>query len=329
MTKIGIILGSVRSGRRGGQVARWVLERARQRTDAEFELIDLQDFQLPVLAAPVPAMAARGIYDDARTRAFSAAVAACDGFVFVTSEHNLGMPGALKNALDHLFAEWHDKAAGFVSYGVNGGVRAVEQLKLVSAALQMAVVAAPVILPFADEFEDRTVLRPGQAAVRALDLMLDKLLAWTTAMSALRAAPGADAEIRALIAAVIDGIHAKDPDALRRLYAPDVVSFDVEPPLQHVGVDAKLKNWDRVFTVFQDVSYELRDLRIVTGGDIAFAHGFGRLRGKLATGAATGGTWVRATLCFRRVGGTWLIVHDQASVPAEVTTGRAVADLEP
>ena len=329
MTKIAIILGSVRSSRRGGQVAQWVLERAGQRNDAEFELIDLQDYQLPVLAAPIPAMAARGVYDDERTQAFSTAIAACDGFVFVTSEHNLSMPGALKNALDHLYVEWNDKAAGFVSYGVNGGVRAVEQLKLVGAALQLAVVAAPVILPFATEFADQAVFRPGAAAVTSLDLMLDKVLAWTTAMSTLRSGPGAEAEIRARISAIIDGIHAKDLDALRRIYAPDVVSFDVEPPLQHLGVDAKLKNWARVFTVFEDVSYELRDLSITVGVDIAFGHAFGRLSGKLATGATTDGMWVRATFCFRRVGGAWLIVHDQASVPFDVLTGRAVADLEP
>lgn len=329
MTKIGIILGSVRPGRRGDQVAQWVLQHAERRTDAEFQLIDLQDYQLPVLASPIPAMAARGVYDDERTQAFSAAVGGCDGFVFVTSEHNLGMPGALKNALDHLYGEWNDKVVGFVSYGVNGGVRAVEQLKLVSAALQMAVVAAPVVLPFANEFEDRVVFRPGQTAVTSLDLMLDKVLAWTTAMSMLRSGPGVETEIRALITALIDGLHAMDLDALRRIYAPDVVSFDVETPLQHVGVDAKLKNWAKVFTLFEDVCYELRDLDIAVGGEIAFAHALGRLSGKPANGAATEGVWARVTLCFRRIGGVWLIVHDQASMPVDVLTGRVVADLEP
>ncbi len=329
MTKIGIILGSVRSGRRGGQVAQWVKERAAQRTDAEFELIDLQEHQLPILAAQVPAMAARGVYDDERTQAFSAAISACDGFVFVTSEHNLSMSGALKNALDHLYVEWNDRAAGFVSYGVNGGVRAVEQLKLVGTALQLAVVAAPVILPFATEFEDHAVFRPTQAAVRSLDLMLDKVLAWTTALAPLRSDPGAEADIHRRIAALSAGIHAKDLDAVRRIYAPEVISFDVEPPLQHVGVDAKLKNWARVFTLFEDVSYELRDLSISVGGDLAFAHAFGRLSGTLATGAATKGMWVRATLCFRRVDGQWLIVHDQVSVPFDVPNGRGIADLEP
>lgn len=329
MTKIGIVLGSVRTGRRGDQVAKWVLEHAAQRTDAEFELIDLRHFELPVLTAAMPAMAARGVYDDERTQDFSAAVAACDGFVFVTSEHNLGMPGALKNALDHLYVEWNDKAAGFVSYGVNGGVRAVEQLKSVGVALQMAIVAAPVILPFATEFEDGSVFRPGQAAAASLDLMLDKVIAWTVAMSVSRSGPRAESEIRMRIDAVVEGIHAKDLDALRLVYAPDVASFDVEPPLQHVGADAKMKNWAKVFMIFENVSYEVRDLSIAVGGDIAFAHGFGRLSGTLATGAATDGVWVRATFCFRRVSGEWLIVHDQASLPVDMLTGRAVSDLTP
>lgn len=191
MTKIGIVLGSVREGRRGDQVARWVLQRAEQRTDAEFEPLDLRDYRLPILTSPVPAMAAQGRYDDESTRAFSTAVADCDGYVFVTSEHNMGIPGALKNALDHLYVEWNDKAAAFVSYGVDGGVRAGEQLKLVCAALQMAVVAAPVILPIATEFAGRATFQPGQAALASLDRMLDRVVAWTVAMSTLRPRAGA------------------------------------------------------------------------------------------------------------------------------------------
>ncbi|MEY9872032.1 NAD(P)H-dependent FMN reductase/ketosteroid isomerase-like protein [Streptacidiphilus sp. MAP12-33] len=330
MTTIGIVLGSVRSGRRGGQVAQWVLEQAGRRTDADFRLIDLADHRLPLLTSPIPAMASRGAYEDERTAAFGAAVAACDGFVFVTSEHNLGLPGALKNALDHLYVEWNDKAAGFVSYGVNGGVRAVEQLKLAASALGLAAVAAPVILPFAVEFGDGgTVFRPSEAAVASLDRMLDKVLAWTTALSTLRTGADPEAEIRALIAAVVDGIHAKDLDALRRNYTTDVVSFDVQPPLRHVGIDAKLKNWTEVFAFFDEVAYEMRDLSVQVGGDLAFAHGFGRLSGRLANGATTDGMWVRATFCLRRVAGTWLIVHDQVSVPYDVLTGRGCADLEP
>lgn len=128
---------------------------------------------------------------------------------------------------------------------------------------------------------------------------------------------------------IIEGLRAKDLDVLAGIYAADVVSFDIDPPLQHVGLAAKLKNWERVFTVFQDVNYEVRDLKITAGDDVAFAYGFGRLSGTLMNGATTNGMWVRVTFCFQKVEGDWLIAHDQVSVPFDIASGKGVADLEP
>ncbi|MEJ2853416.1 MULTISPECIES: YybH family protein [unclassified Saccharothrix] len=138
-----------------------------------------------------------------------------------------------------------------------------------------------------------------------------------------------EAGIRERIGAIAQGIRDKDLEGLARLYAPDVVSFDIDPPLQHVGVEAKLENWARVFTFFAEPTYEVRDLTVVVGGEVAYAHFFGRLSGTLASGATTTGMWVRGTLCFREVEGTWLIAHDQVSVPLDIATGRGVTDLEP
>lgn len=142
-----------------------------------------------------------------------------------------------------------------------------------------------------------------------------------------------EAQVRQRVDALVERIEAKDLDGLGRLYASDVVSFDVEPPLQHLGRDAKLRNWTSVFTFFRDVRYELRDLAFTVDENLAVAHGFGRLSGTLASGAETGaetsGMWVRVTLCFRRVDGDWLIAHDQVSVPFDLRSGRGVADLEP
>lgn len=138
-----------------------------------------------------------------------------------------------------------------------------------------------------------------------------------------------EAAIRERISKIVEGIGAKDIDALSAVYVNDVVSFDVEPPLQHVGADAKMRNWAKVFTIFDTVEYELRDLRVVVGGDVAFGHGFGRLSGTLRNGQATSGMWVRATFCFQYLEGEWLIVHDQASVPFDVVSGTSVVDLEP
>lgn len=138
-----------------------------------------------------------------------------------------------------------------------------------------------------------------------------------------------EAKIKQQVEKIVEGIRAKDLEGLRQLYATDVVSFDVEPPLQHVGIEAKLKNWTKAFTFFQDVNYELRDLTLTVGDDVAFGHGFGRLSGTLKNGTATSGMWVRATFCFRKADDNWLIAHDQVSVPFDIASGKGVADLEP
>jgi ketosteroid isomerase-like protein len=138
-----------------------------------------------------------------------------------------------------------------------------------------------------------------------------------------------EAKIRQQVDKIVEGIGAKDLQSLKQLYATDVVSFDVEPPLQHVGIEAKLKNWAKAFAFFQDVNYEVRDLTVTVGDDVAFGHGFGRLSGTLKNGTVTGGIWVRGTFCFQKLDGHWLIVHDQASVPFDIASGKGVIDLEP
>ncbi|MFE7741750.1 YybH family protein [Nocardia sp. NPDC057455] len=138
-----------------------------------------------------------------------------------------------------------------------------------------------------------------------------------------------EVEIRRQIDKVVEGLRAKDLEAVRRLYTTDVVSFDVEPPLQHVGIAAKLENWARVFTVFESVTYEIRDLTFAVGDDVAFGHAFARLSGTLKNGAATSGMWVRVTYGMRKIDDTWLIAHDQVSVPLDIASGKGVVDLEP
>ena len=131
MLRIAIILGSTRPGRKGEVVAEWVYGIAQKRSDANFELVDVKDFNLPLLDEPMsPIM---GQYTHQHTKDWSAKIASFDAYVFVTPEYNHGTSGALKNAIDFLFAEWNNKAAGFVSYGGVSGARAVEQLRLVLA----------------------------------------------------------------------------------------------------------------------------------------------------------------------------------------------------
>ncbi|WP_157249439.1 YybH family protein [Nonomuraea typhae] len=138
-----------------------------------------------------------------------------------------------------------------------------------------------------------------------------------------------EAQIRGLVYKIVDGIRAKDLEGLKQAYSTDVVSFDVESPLQDVGIAAKLKNWDKVFTLFQSVNYEISDLTLTVGDEVAFGHAFGRLSGTLASGPATNGMWVRVTYGFRKIDGAWWITHDQVSVPLDVQSGRGMTDLEP
>ncbi|MEU1183613.1 NAD(P)H-dependent oxidoreductase [Streptomyces sp. NPDC005820] len=191
MIRIGIILGSTRPHRNGEQVATWVHDTASRRTDAEFELIDLRDHPLPHLDEPPGAM--HGHHQHAHTRAWAAKIASFDGFVMVTPEYNHSTSGVLKNALDHLYAEWNNKAAGFVSYGVVGGARAAEQLRLICGALQMADVSQQVTLSLMTEFENYTTLKPADHSATALDTLLDQIVTWSTALAPLRAASEAAA----------------------------------------------------------------------------------------------------------------------------------------
>jgi NAD(P)H-dependent FMN reductase len=191
MIRIGIIVGSTRPNRNGEQVARWVYEVASHRPDAEFELIDLRDYPLPLLDEPLPAL--RGKYQHAHTRAWSRTIAAFDGFVIVTPEYNHSTSGVLKNALDFLYAEWNNKAVGFVSYGGVGGARAAEHLRLVCGALQMADVPQQVAVSLLTEFENRTTFKPSDYSVAALDALLNQVVAWSTALAPLRAASPAAA----------------------------------------------------------------------------------------------------------------------------------------
>jgi NAD(P)H-dependent FMN reductase len=184
MTRIGIILGSTRPNRNGEQVAKWVYGIASQRSDAEFELIDLRDYPLPHLDEPLPP--SMGQYQNEHTRQWAEKIASFDGFVFVTPEYNHSTSGVLKNAIDFLYAEWNNKAVGFVSYGAVGGARAAEHLRLVAGELQMADVRQQVALSLLTEFENFSVFKPGDYIRSALDTLLDQVIAWSSALAPLR-----------------------------------------------------------------------------------------------------------------------------------------------
>ena len=184
MIRVAIVVGSTRPGRKAEAVARWVLEQAGARKDAELELVDIESFNLPLLDEPVPP--SMGQYSKPHTKAWAEKIASFDAFVFVTPEYNHGIPGALKNAIDFLYAEWNNKAAGFVSYGSASGTRAVEHLRGVMAELQIADVRAQVALSLFTDFENFSTFKPGPHHAKSVTSMLDQVIAWGGAMKTLR-----------------------------------------------------------------------------------------------------------------------------------------------
>ena len=186
--RIGIILGSTRPGRKGEAPARWLLDIAKERGDAQYDLVDLADFELPLLDEVN--MPSQGNYENAHTKAWAKTIDQYDGFVFVTPEYNHGMPAALKNAIDFLYAEWNNKAAAFVSYGSEGGVRAVEQLRQVMAQVRIADVGSAATLSLAEDFVNYTEFRPRDFQEQSVRTMLDELISWSTALRSLRGRSG-------------------------------------------------------------------------------------------------------------------------------------------
>jgi NAD(P)H-dependent FMN reductase len=188
MLRVGIIAGSTRPGRRAAAVTKWVYDILKSRQDAEFEIVDIEDYKLPLLDEPVPP--SRRQYSKAHTMAWSAKIDSLDAFIFVTPEHNHGTSAALKNAIDFLFHEWGNKSAGFVGYGGSGGIRAVESLRLVMGELKVADVRAQVALSLHTDFENYTTFKPHEKHEKAVHAMADEVIAWGGALRGVRGAGG-------------------------------------------------------------------------------------------------------------------------------------------
>lgn len=182
--RIAVILCSTRPERVGPAVTTWVLDQLADRDDATYELIDLADQGLPLLDEPQPASSQA--YTKDHTKAWSRTISPYDGFVFVFPEYNRGLPSALKNALDFLYVEWNDKAAGLVCYGSSGGLRGAEQLKSVLGELQIATVRAQVSLSIYDDMQDFAVMTPRDFQAANLATMLTQVNRWAGALQTLR-----------------------------------------------------------------------------------------------------------------------------------------------
>ncbi|SFB07354.1 NAD(P)H-dependent FMN reductase [Lentibacillus halodurans] len=185
MLNIGIILGSVREGRNGEAVANWIHDFAVKRNDnVTYEIVDLADYQLPMLGASIPE--AQQKESEAAVRDWSEKMASFDGYVIVAPEYNHAIGGALKNALDHLKPEVANKAAGFVGYGSLGGTRAHENLRLIFSELQVADVQTAVTFSLMTDFENFSEFKPADYHADNANKMLDQVIAWSGALKQVR-----------------------------------------------------------------------------------------------------------------------------------------------
>lgn len=175
---IGIILGSTRQGRLSPQVGAWTKEVGEQRGDANYEIVDITDYELPFF----------GTTDGTEPGiiAWNQKLSSLDGFVFIVQEYNHSITGALKNALDLARDAWHNKAAGIISYGAVGGARAAEHLRGILAELKVADVKTHPALSVFFDFENRSEFKPQPLHLQTVNTMLDEVLAWSGALKTIR-----------------------------------------------------------------------------------------------------------------------------------------------
>ncbi|AZV43349.1 NADPH-dependent FMN reductase [Peribacillus asahii] len=174
--KIGIILGSTWQGRVSPQVGKWVKGIADKRGDADYEIVDIADYNLPFL----------GITDGSEAGPWNEKLASLDGFVFIVQEYNHSITGALKNALDFARENWYNKAAGIVSYGSTGGARAAEHLRGICAELKIADVRTHPTLSLFTDFRKMSEFKPAEHHLNNVNAMLEEVVAWSGALKTLR-----------------------------------------------------------------------------------------------------------------------------------------------
>lgn len=188
MLKLQIILGSTRPGRSGKAIAGWAYETAQKRTDVKIELVDVAHYNLPLLDEELPPLVTglEGLeYSKAHTRKWAKKIAEADGYIFVTAEYNRTIPGALKNAIDFLYREWNEKAAGFIGYGAEGAARAIAHLRNVAGEVRLADVREELLFHMHHDFTDNT-FKPSARHEDQLNKMIDQVAQWAGAMKSIR-----------------------------------------------------------------------------------------------------------------------------------------------
>lgn len=185
MLKIGIITGSTRQNRKSLKIARELKKWADKRGDAEYELVDLADFNLPMYNEPIAALYSQD-YQTPEAIPWAEKINSLDGFIFVVPEYNHGLPSVLKNAIDYLCHEYNNKVAGFVTYGSQGGVRAGEVLRLVLGSLHVAVISTSLSLSILTDFDAEENFIPKEVHEKIFNKLVDRLLAWGEPLKIIR-----------------------------------------------------------------------------------------------------------------------------------------------
>ncbi|MBM7609294.1 NAD(P)H-dependent FMN reductase [Lysinibacillus composti] len=185
MVKIGILTGSTRDSRVNSQVAEWVKSMADKRGDADYELVDIKDYNLPRFNEPIPAIMSKD-YTTPEAHVWSKKINELDGFIFVTPEYNKAITSGLKDAIDYLYVEWNNKAAGIVSYGSTLGVTATNDLRLILSVPKVAVVGPSVAMSLFTDFQDMREFSPASFHEDSLNKVLDDVVAWSTALKTIR-----------------------------------------------------------------------------------------------------------------------------------------------
>lgn len=190
MLKVKIILGSTRQNRFSDKPGAWILKEAKKKEGIDAELLDLRDYPLPFYNEPMsPSMIKDGAYPNEIARRWAAKIREADAFIIVTPEYNHGIPGVLKNALDHIYAEWNNKPVGFVAYGGVGGARSVEHLRGVAVDLQMAPIRSAVHIPqHWNLLDENRNLKEGalNPFEKSADALLTQLMWWASALKTAR-----------------------------------------------------------------------------------------------------------------------------------------------
>lgn len=190
--KIAVIVGSTRQNRFSDKPAKWIFEEAKKLPNVEVELLDLRDYEMPFYEqAATPSTITNGDYGNEVVNKWAKKIAWADAFIIVTPEYNHSTSAVLKNAIDHVYAEWNNKAVGFVAYGSVAGARAVEHLRNIAVELQMASVRNAVHIPGNVLFPIIMGKAEWNAEVEAhykdnADGMLKQLVAWGNALKTMR-----------------------------------------------------------------------------------------------------------------------------------------------